>query len=507
MRGTAIGAATMLRAGARALRDRAGHAPSAGRTSTRSTPSCARCREELAARGHRVLVLAPSRSPELVRESRRLHPRRARAPERCSTATAACACSASASCCRSRPRGAASRRRRRSTSRARSRRRSRSAPLDFVHVHEPFAPSAARVALRHSRALNVGTFHAPTERVLSTQVARRFVELFFGRLDARTASLRGHARPACSALFPARLPRAAPGRDRADAPAAARRGGAACGIAFVDREERAALRLFLRALRRLPADAEWQATVFAPSGARAAALRSRLRERVHGRLGRRRQREERARATPTSLVAASTGRRPRPGLLLRALGAGAVPVAARLPSYEEVLDDGDARPAVRARRRRDARRAARAAGRATPTLRGAAARARADGAPALAWSRVADELEAVYAGVAARRHDARGQPGAARAARRAAADRRRPAHAHRPLARLRDAGGGAAGHGRARGPRARSRSPTTTRSPARSRRARRRRVRRQGDRRRGGQDRRPGRGHRPVHRASRSRAG
>src|SRR6185437_13717652 len=62
------------------------------------------------------------------------------------------------------------------------------APLDIVHVHEPFAPSAAAAALRHSRALNVGSFHSPTERVLSTQVARRFVELFFGRLDARTAS-------------------------------------------------------------------------------------------------------------------------------------------------------------------------------------------------------------------------------------------------------------------------------------------------------------------------------
>jgi PHP domain len=61
--------------------------------------------------------------------------------------------------------------------------------LDFVHVHEPFAPSTSNAALRHSRALNVGSFHAPTERLLSTLVARRFVETFFGRLDARTASL------------------------------------------------------------------------------------------------------------------------------------------------------------------------------------------------------------------------------------------------------------------------------------------------------------------------------
>ena len=60
--------------------------------------------------------------------------------------------------------------------------------LDFVHVHEPFAPSAASAALRHSRTLNVGTFHGTSERFLSTQVARRVVQLLFGRLDARTAT-------------------------------------------------------------------------------------------------------------------------------------------------------------------------------------------------------------------------------------------------------------------------------------------------------------------------------
>ncbi len=60
--------------------------------------------------------------------------------------------------------------------------------LDVVHVHEPFPPSAPSVALRHSRALNVGSFHAPTERLLTTLLAKRFVGTFFGRLDARTAS-------------------------------------------------------------------------------------------------------------------------------------------------------------------------------------------------------------------------------------------------------------------------------------------------------------------------------
>jgi hypothetical protein len=63
-----------------------------------------------------------------------------------------------------------------------------SVELDFVHVHEPFAPSTSNAALRHSRALNVGSFHSSSERLLSTLVARRFVETFFGRLDARTGS-------------------------------------------------------------------------------------------------------------------------------------------------------------------------------------------------------------------------------------------------------------------------------------------------------------------------------
>jgi predicted metal-dependent phosphoesterase TrpH len=65
-----------------------------------------------------------------------------------------------------------------------------SAQLDVVHVHDPFAPSVASAALRHSYSLNVATFHAPQERVLSTQVARPLVEIFFGRIDARTVASR-----------------------------------------------------------------------------------------------------------------------------------------------------------------------------------------------------------------------------------------------------------------------------------------------------------------------------
>ena len=109
--------------------------------------------------------------------------------------------------------------RRRAHGRGTARRR---VELDFVHVHEPFAPSTSNAALRHSRALNVGSFHSSSERLLSTLLARRFVESFFGRLDARTASAAGDGR-ADGAPLPGRLPprprrRAARPRARGDLP-------------------------------------------------------------------------------------------------------------------------------------------------------------------------------------------------------------------------------------------------------------------------------------------------
>jgi predicted metal-dependent phosphoesterase TrpH/glycosyltransferase involved in cell wall biosynthesis len=354
--------------------------------------------EGLAARGHRMVVLAPSRSPELVRESRRLI--RAGeffapdgevrvlgvgellplAPSRRGTPPAP-------------PLDVA-----RTLDDVLSR-----APFDFVHVHEPFAPSTASVALRHSRALNVGTFHAPAERVISTQVARRFVERFFGRLDARTASFDA-TRALMERAFPATYRVLSPGADlvgrqgeRADGP---------LRIAFVDHEDRQALRLFLRALRRLPAEPAWRATVFTPVGARTSALRSRVRDHVDV-VTAEEGSEASVLAAADVVVAASVGQAPAPGLLVRALGAGAVPVAARLPAYEEVLrggargllfEPGDAETlaAQLTRLLTD------------DPLRARLAAAVASSAPDLAWSSVADRFESLYGEVAARRHAPRG---------------------------------------------------------------------------------------------------
>ena len=274
-------------------------------------------------------------------------------------------------------------------------------PPDFVHVHEPFAPSAASVALRHSRSLNVGSFHAPAERVLSTQVARRFVELFFGRLDARTASFEA-TRDLMQRVFPADYRVLRPGAARVE------RGPheEPLRIAFCDQEERGALRLFLRALRRLPTDLPWESTVFVPSGA-APTIRSRLLDRVRV-LSAEDTTQAEVLANADVVVLASLGVAPAPGLAVRALGAGAIPVASHLPPYEEVVagdqdlgllfepGDVDTLAAQLERLIRD------------DGLREALREPARDRRDELDWTHVARGFEAIYAEVAARRHVATG---------------------------------------------------------------------------------------------------
>ncbi len=177
-----------------------------------------RVASELSRRGHRVLVLAPSRSQERVRASRKAL--------RAARSGASGATSLLDGADRGTPRviavgevldlwgpGGAGKARRRPSALPIDVARTveellSTVQLDFVHVHEPFAPSTSGAALRHSRALNVGSFHSSSERLLSTLVARRFVESFFGRLDARiaslpaTAELMGHYFPGDYRLVP-----------------------------------------------------------------------------------------------------------------------------------------------------------------------------------------------------------------------------------------------------------------------------------------------------------------
>jgi glycosyltransferase involved in cell wall biosynthesis len=353
--------------------------------------------DELVKRGHAVLIMAPSQSEELVRESRRTlrdDPRTLR--ERSSQAPVVLGVGEVLSF-------------------ASTRRRAPSLPidvartieqaledlsLDVVHVHEPFAPSASSAALRHSQALNVGSFHTPTERVLSTQLARPLTRLLFGRLDARLASYRA-TRDLMAGYFPGDYRLILPGATVAAADERERR--VVELFAFAD-EERTALRVLLRALRALPPSLEWHATVWA-RGPRtiSATLGTRLGGRVDVLDGESISESE-ALAGADIAVFASEGVRPAPGTLVRALAAGVVPVASALPVYDELLSDGDyglqfqpgdyqtltaqlqrliAEPETLARHRE------RLAG-----LR-----------KQFAWSRVAEELELVYGELVGRRRD------------------------------------------------------------------------------------------------------
>ena len=361
-----------------------------------------RLSDELCGRGHRVVVVAPSDSRALIKDGRARIRKMASDP---GAAFAGEGCASVLGVGQSLPfRRGGSVSLPLDVSRSIEQLLDR-AQLDFVHVHEPFAPSAASAALRHSRALNVGTFHSPTERFLSTQVARPIVERLFGRLDGRTATFRA----TCELLdrfFPGSYRVIRPGADLVGRP---QRGEGAPEIVFSAEEERGALRLFLRALRKLPTDIDWRATVWVrdPAALTPPALSRRLRERVRfaGPVdGSEAQHLSRA----TIAVAASAGAAPAPQMLLRAVAAGAVPVASRLPRYEEVLEEGELGLLF------EPRDAETLAGQLERLLRdddlAARLRSRVEAAhDNLEWSRTADEFESLYAELAARRHPAEGK--------------------------------------------------------------------------------------------------
>jgi hypothetical protein len=152
--------------------------------------------EELSRRGHRLLILAPSRSPERVRESRRELRAAKERPESLLDGADGGTPRAIAigevldvpSAVSRRPRALPV-----DVARTLEELLGRT-PLDFVHVHDPIAPSASSTALRYSRALNVGSFHASNERLLPKTLTRRFTDSFLARLDARTESATATAR-------------------------------------------------------------------------------------------------------------------------------------------------------------------------------------------------------------------------------------------------------------------------------------------------------------------------
>ena len=283
--------------------------------------------------------------------------------------------------------------------------------FDIVHVHDPFVPSLASAALRHSSSLNVGGFYEPSERILSTQVARPLIEIFLGRLDARTVSCRTTAQ-LIERFFPGPYEPLEPGANAAADPwwpgatgEARRPGQRPLRIAFCLEEERGALRLFLRAVRRLSLDRQWEVAVLVPDSTElriAQGLRERVRVVRAGQSS-----SESLIAAADVLCVASGGPRPAPGLMRMALATGTVPIASQIALYDELLGDGERGLLFPPG---DAITLAGQLGRLleSPALRQELAR---KGRGAVRdWSAVTDQVESIYARIAARRHDSRGNP-------------------------------------------------------------------------------------------------
>jgi predicted metal-dependent phosphoesterase TrpH/glycosyltransferase involved in cell wall biosynthesis len=277
--------------------------------------------------------------------------------------------------------------------------------LDLVHVHDPFMPSAASTALRHSRSLNVGTFHEPTERALSTQVARPLVEIFFGRLDARNVTS-GATEALMERFFPGRWELMEPGATTAEGwwPAE-RAGGDPVRVAYCAVEERGGVRTFLRALRRLPAGLPWEAAVLMRDRGELRIAKG-TRDRVHV--------VRPGAASPEQLVAAadivcltSGGSNPAPWLVRTALASGTVPVCSHIGIYDELAGDGERGLMF------GAGDVITLAGQLQRLVENPALRTRLVRAGARVsrdWSAVADEVEETYRRLAARRHDPSGNP-------------------------------------------------------------------------------------------------
>ena len=109
-------------------------------------------------------------------------------------------------------------------------------------------------------------------------------------------------------------------------------------------------------------------------------------------------------------VAASQGQAPAPGLILRALAAGAVPLASKLGAYEEVLDQGQAGLLYDGGDVDLLAAQLRAAGRGPGTARPPARRRRCRCAELGLEPRRRARSRRVYDRLAAHRHDTTGNP-------------------------------------------------------------------------------------------------
>ncbi len=222
--------------------------------------------------------------------------------------------------------------------------------FDLCHLHDPLPPSVPASALKASGALNVATFHASPQRQLSAPITKRMREQRFGRLDARLATslvvaheveslLGGTVTPIAPGVRPssvdARAAHSPASTDPEQAPAPLR-------IAYVEQEERAAMRTVLRAFKELSSGLPWEARLMSARGPSATApLSADLAQQVTFLPGGTSAEERELLEWADVAIFASDGAEPAPVGVVRAIAARAVPIATRLAAHLEVIGQDD----------------------------------------------------------------------------------------------------------------------------------------------------------------------
>lgn len=224
-------------------------------------------------------------------------------------------------------------------------------PFDLCHLHDPFPPSVTAAALKASGALNVATFHTSPQRALAAPITRRMREQRFGRLDARLATSLVVAHEVESLLggtvtpIAPGVPHVASAVPNGAAPAgesSPEAGPPPLRIAYLEQEERAAMRTLLRALRLLPAGLAWEARLMSARGPSASApLPPELAGQVTFLPAGDELEEQALLEWAQVAVFASDGADPAPTGVVRAIAAGAVPVATRLAAHLEVIGEDE----------------------------------------------------------------------------------------------------------------------------------------------------------------------
>lgn len=206
--------------------------------------------------------------------------------------------------------------------------------LDIVHVHDPLLPALPAAALRYSNALNIAHFHDPAPRFPSGSFSRRVGEAFYGRVDAAVSSW-ASAIPIVESHVPAGARQLLPSLELSPAETS----DARVTISCLASGERPAVRTVLKALRQLPRDG-WTARIgITPGAPQPAPLGPSLRDRVEfvevepG--------DEAVFHSGSDIAITACAQNPDPLGVLSAVAAGAIPLATTLEPHNEVIGDGE----------------------------------------------------------------------------------------------------------------------------------------------------------------------